>query len=294
MNVHHLELFHFVAKHGGVSAAARHMPYGIQQPAISAQILQLEDALGVTLFQRRPFKLTAQGRELHEFIAPFFNGLGALEERLRGGSGGRLRIAAPEIVQGDYLPLLLRQVRKRLPEFHFTLVAERIGGIEEQLRDQQVDIGLASMSGRCPDGLRMRELLRLPMLLLVAEKSRVTSAEQILSQDRISQPLISLPATEPVSRLFQAELARRKLNWNPAFELSSLDLVSRYVAEDYGVGLTLAAPARRWPKGVRALPLPDFPGVVFCALWSGRLTPAGEVFMEEAARLARSLSQVKM
>ena len=36
MNVHHLELFYHVAKYGGVSAAARHMPYGIQQPAISA------------------------------------------------------------------------------------------------------------------------------------------------------------------------------------------------------------------------------------------------------------------
>jgi DNA-binding transcriptional LysR family regulator len=42
MNVHHLELFYYVARHGGVSAAARAMPYGIQQPAISAQILQLE------------------------------------------------------------------------------------------------------------------------------------------------------------------------------------------------------------------------------------------------------------
>jgi len=45
MNVHHLELFYYVAKHAGVSAAARHMPYGIQQPAISAQILQFEDSL---------------------------------------------------------------------------------------------------------------------------------------------------------------------------------------------------------------------------------------------------------
>lgn len=294
MNVHHLELFYFVARHGGVSAAARHMPYGIQQPAISAQILQLEDSLGVTLFQRRPFNLTGQGRELYEFIAPFFSGLGALEEKLRGGSGGQLRIAAPEIVQSDYLPLLLRQVRKREPEFHFTLVTARIGEIEARLREQQVDIGLASLAGRCPDGLRVRELVRLPMLLLVPEKSRLTSAEQILAEDRISHPLISLPAMEPVCRLFQAELERRKLGWVPSFELSSLDLVSRYVAEGYGVGLTLGAPARRWPKGVRPLPLPDFPEVVFGALWAGRLSAAGQVFVEEAAALAHSLEQVRV
>ena len=48
MNVHHLELFYYVAKHEGITAAVRKMPYGIQQPAVSGQILQLERDLGVT------------------------------------------------------------------------------------------------------------------------------------------------------------------------------------------------------------------------------------------------------
>ena len=37
MNIHHLELFYYVAKHGGISEAVRKIPYGIQQPAVSAQ-----------------------------------------------------------------------------------------------------------------------------------------------------------------------------------------------------------------------------------------------------------------
>ena len=93
MNVHHLELFYHVAKNGGVSAAARAMPYGIQQPAISAQILQLEDALGTTLYQRRPFQLTREGQALYEFAAPFFSGLEEMGDRLRGG--GKSGCASP-------------------------------------------------------------------------------------------------------------------------------------------------------------------------------------------------------
>ena len=38
MNVHHLELFYYVARHGGISAAVRYIPYGIQQPAVSGQM----------------------------------------------------------------------------------------------------------------------------------------------------------------------------------------------------------------------------------------------------------------
>lgn len=73
MNVHHLELFYYVARHGGISQAVRNMPYGIQQPAMSGQIINLEEFLGVTLFQRRPFQLTAAGEDLYRFIGPFFS-----------------------------------------------------------------------------------------------------------------------------------------------------------------------------------------------------------------------------
>src|SRR5687767_4594770 len=100
MNIHHLELFYYVARFGGVSAAARRIPYGIQQPAISAQIIQLENNLGATLFTRRPFKLTKAGEELFRFIEPFFGGLDELGRRLRGGAEMSLRIGATENVQG--------------------------------------------------------------------------------------------------------------------------------------------------------------------------------------------------
>ena len=96
MNIHHLELFYYVVRYSGVSAAARQMPYGIQQSTISAQILQLEDHLGKSLFRRRPFELSAEGKLLFEFIEPFFNGLPEVARKLRGGMDMRLRIAAPE------------------------------------------------------------------------------------------------------------------------------------------------------------------------------------------------------
>jgi DNA-binding transcriptional LysR family regulator len=73
MNIHHLELFYFVAKHGGIAAAVRNIPYGIQQPAVSGQIAKLEESLGTKLFQRRPFALSPAGLELFEFIKPFFD-----------------------------------------------------------------------------------------------------------------------------------------------------------------------------------------------------------------------------
>ena len=63
MNIHHLELFYYVACHGGISEAVRHMPYGIQQPAVSDQVIQLEEFLGVTLFHG-PVEIWKTAQEL--------------------------------------------------------------------------------------------------------------------------------------------------------------------------------------------------------------------------------------
>lgn len=289
MNVHHLELFYYVARHGGVSAAARAMPYGIQQPAISAQILQLEDALGVTLFQRRPFQLTKEGRTLYEFINPFFGGLPELSDRIRGGVEKRLRIAAAEIVQRDYLPELLTRMQRRIKGFQFTLTHARQHEIEELLAAQEVDIGLSTLTEKIAVNIEARELMRLPMVLLVPKQSGLTKAAQILDQDRIEMPLVTLDTKDVLSRAFQAALRQRGTDWIASLEVVSLDLVVRYVAEGYGAGLALRHPRAEMPAGVKVLPLEGFPTVSFGALWTGRLAPLAETFLHEATAVAREL-----
>lgn len=289
MNVHHLELFFYVARHGGVSAAARSMPYGIQQPAISAQILQLEDSLGVTLYQRRPFQLTRAGQELYDFIAPFFGRIGEVSDQIRGGAANRMRLAAAEVVQRDYLPDLLTRMQRRITRFHFTLAHGRQQHIEALLAAQEIDLGLSTLYETKASGFETLELAHLPMLLAVSEKSGLTAASQILDRDRIDLPLVTLESKDALSRAFQGALRQRGIDWIPSLEVCSLDLVMRYVAEGFGVGLLLHHPKFQIAPGVKVLPLDDMPPLRFGALWTGRLSPLGETFLEEAASLAGSL-----
>lgn len=289
VNIHHLELFYHVARCGGVSAAARQMPYGIQQSTISAQVLQLEDSLGKSLFRRRPFELTGEGRILFDFIAPFFDGIEPLAERLRGGAAMHLRIACPEVVQRDYLPALLAAVRARRPEFHFSLESTRGGEIRERLRSGRIDLGLATVDDAPDPGIDCLPLLHLPLVLLVPERSDLTDGGQLLARDRIELPLLALPANEPVCRLFQEELQRRGVDWFPALELASLDLVARYVAAGFGVGLGLRVPGAPCPAGLRALLLDGFPEVPFGALTCGPRPDLVELFLAEAQAVAREL-----
>jgi DNA-binding transcriptional LysR family regulator len=291
MNIHHLELFYYVAKHGGVSAAARRIPYGIQQPAISAQIIQLEANLGMTLFHRRPFKLTKAGEELYRFIEPFFGGVNDLAQRLRGGGEMNIRIGSPETIQREYLPRLFKVMRQRFPGLNFTLLAGRTEQIEAGLLAQEIDVGIAPLLGKRADGIKRKELTRVPMALMVPVNYKPASANELWKQDRIAEPLITGPKDSGISQLFQIELQKRKVDWFPTLELNSQELIARYVAEGFGLGLALVEPGASPPPGTRLLALPGFPTVSYGLLWMGILSPLQKAFFQEAQTLAAAFSQ---
>jgi DNA-binding transcriptional LysR family regulator len=284
MNIHHLELFYYVARHGGISRAVRNMPYGIQQPAISGQILLLEDDLGAKLFERQPFKLTREGEELYEFIRPFFDGLLPMAEKLRKQSAPSLRIGASELVLRDYLPAVVEQLRRHEPKLRLSLRSGFQGEVERWLMDREIDLAVVPLENRPPARVRCQRLLRLPLVLLVHKKSRLKSAAALWTQGTITEPLICLPPTEPLTKNFKQGLRHRQVDWPHSIEASSMGLVTRYVANGYGIGVSLGDTAVVQHPEVRVVPLEGFEPVEIAALWSGEPTPLVQVVLDEARR----------
>ena len=285
MNIHHLELFYYVARHGGISRAVRNMPYGIQQPAVSSQILLLEQDVGARLFERQPFKLTREGEELFEFVRPFFDNLVPVAERLRKESAPQLRIGASELVLCDYLPAVVEQLRAREPRLRLGLRSGFQVEVEKWLLDREIDLAVVPLENRPPARLRCLRLLRLPLVLLVHKKSKIKSADQLWSQGQIDEPLICLPQSESMSRNFRKGLRERKVDWPQSIEASSMSLVTRYVANGYGIGLNVDAAEVVRHLQVRVLPLPGFEPVEVVALWHGEPSPLVRLLLEEAQRL---------
>ncbi len=289
MNIHHLELFYYVARHGGISQAVRNMPYGIQQPAVSGQVIQLEESLGVTLFHRRPFALTPQGAELYRFIKPFFDNLVPMAEKLRGGVSQHLRIAASEIVLRDHLPAILRRMRKRFPKLKVTLREGYIPEVVDWLQDKEVDVSIGLLGGKPPEGVTALPLFELPLVLLVSKDSKIKSAEELWSRDRIDETLITVPSNGVICRAFQNGLARLKVDWFSGIEVSSIDLVQTYVENGYGIGVTVDIPKMKQRHSVRMLPLEGFERVTFGLLWQGRKAEVLDALVAELQADVRRL-----
>lgn len=284
-NLHHLELFYHVARAGGISAAVRTMPYGIQQPAVSGQVSQLEKDLGVRLFQRRPFQLTPAGRELYEFCSPFFGRLSEVAGRISGTATRHLRLAAPATVIREHLPEVLASVRAKCPDLELTLIDSSQATALESLEREEVDLAVTELEGKPPSGTRCEVLLKLPLVLFLPPGCPVPrkGVPALLE----SHALIRPPSDQAIPRLFARQMERQGWQWPARIEVGALDLIIAYVASGFGVGLGVQAPGVALPKGVRAYQPKGFPSLTIAALWRGRMGPLAEQVLEEMKRMAK-------
>lgn len=291
MNVHHLELFYYVAKYEGITAAVRKMPYGIQQPAVSGQLLQLEKSLGVKLFNRRPFSLTHAGDDLYDHVYPFFSRLADVEENLKGGESQHLRIAASAAVLRHHLPELLSDLRKEVPKLKLTLRDVEPSDVHRCLISQQADLAVSVINARPGDGLKEVELMPLTLMLLLPEDHSAECLEDLLLEGdpEVGIPLVGLPKHEAVTQLFQKGVLDRGLSWPVAVEVDSLDAVQHFVRCGFGAGIGLRIPGMSLPRGVRAIDLDGFSPLVLGVVWQGSLKPVAQKFLDAAVDRAKVL-----
>jgi DNA-binding transcriptional LysR family regulator len=291
MNIHHLELFYYVARHGGITEAVRNIPYGIQQPAVSGQVAQLEEYLGVTLFQRRPFALTPAGEKLYQFIQPFFSNLDSIAGDLQGGQPRQIRVGASTIVLRDHLPEFFRNIRKKYPHLKIALRQGYQAELEALLQREELDLAVTLIEKKSSPGISSVALLELPLALLVESGSDLKSVDQLWRQDKIEQPLICLPQAEAMCKHFQQGLRRVEVDWFASIEVSSIDLIETYVVNGFGIGLSVLLPKSQMRQNVRVLPLPkeDFAPVIIGALWRGRPSAVLQAFLDELRLRAKRL-----
>jgi len=104
--LHRLAVFEAAARHGSFASASREL--GITQPGVSRQVRLLEQALGQTLFERRPNRvvLTALGCELLDAVDRGFAIIDAVAGRTSQDPGRFVLAANPGLAQRWLVPRL--------------------------------------------------------------------------------------------------------------------------------------------------------------------------------------------
>jgi DNA-binding transcriptional LysR family regulator len=181
--------------HFGRAALRLHMT----QPPVTQAIAQLEQTLGVQLFDRtrRRVALTPAGEALLPDVRELLASAQALPARARAaaaGEVGRVRLAFVSTIGFDQLPGWVRAFREHSPQVVLELV-EATGDV--QLRDLErgaIDAGLMLHSpGFAPPGLRHLRVVVEPMVLALPEHHPLAGAARLPWEAVLGEPLVIFP-----------------------------------------------------------------------------------------------------
>lgn len=279
-----LKVFQTVARHLSFSHAAEDLH--LSQPAVSAQIRELEGHAGLPLFERlgRRIYLTAAGRELVEQSGAILQQFRAAEEamaRLKGVEGGTLSVAV--ISAGDYFfPRLLAAFTREHPGVQLELAVQNREGLLRRLADNLVDLAVMV---RPPEGDEtVAEPFAPHAYVIVAPPDHPLAgakripfgrvlAERFVVRERGSDTWNSM------REAFGSQFAAVKV----AMEIASNETIKQSVIAGFGLGF-LSSHAIALERAVGALVVLDVVGFPAMRHWyvvhhrSKRLPPVAAAF----------------
>lgn len=158
-----LRVFLVVADQGSATAAASQLY--LTQPAVSAALRRLTDAVGAPLFVRegRGLTLTHRGHRLADAVRPHLTAMidAALDlEPFDPATSARVfRLGSSNMIEAWLLPRLLRDLAERAPRMRFVAVPAQFRTVARALTAREIDFAI-TVPDELPASVRRRDLFR--------------------------------------------------------------------------------------------------------------------------------------
>lgn len=232
-----LETFDAVARLGSFTRAAEALH--LTQPAVSIQIRQIVDAIGLPLFEQtgREISLTAAGEELQTAVRSLddvWNRLESALDALKGFKRGRLRVGLVTTAK-YFLPRILGAFCHRYPEIDIELEMGNRAQIIERLRGNRDDLYVMSYP---PEDL---DILSEPFLdnehVVIGPASHRAARRRVTLDDLRDEPFLLREAGSGSRHAIDTYLASNGLSLNVRLSLASNEAIRELVVAGMGLAV---------------------------------------------------------
>lgn len=180
LTLRQLQVFSSVARHLNHSRAAEELY--LSQPAVSMQIKQLEQNVGMPLFEQvgKQLHLTEAGREMLHYslsITSQINEMGEVFNAMKGLEHGHLNISVVSTAN-YFMPQLLAKFIQAHPKIQVSLSVANRDAVIKQLTENVADLAIM---GQPPDGTEMRAeaFLKNPLVVIAAPSHPLAAEKNI-------------------------------------------------------------------------------------------------------------------
>lgn len=287
LTLRQLDVFASVARHLSYTRAAEQLH--LSQPGVSMQVRQLEEAVGLPLFEKlgKQIHLTEAGRELYHYSQSISQELKELEEvmeALKGVKRGHLRISVATTAN-YFATRLLAEFTRQYEGTSFALDVTNRKTLLQRLAANETDLVIM---GKPPEELELdaEAFMENPLVIIAPPDHELARKRKPIPIARIQEETFVVRELESgtriaMERFFQARGVRLKAG----MEMTSNEAIKQAVEAGLGLGivsvhtLELELEARR----LAVLNVEDFPIMRHWYLVhrrGKRLSPIAEAFRE--------------
>ncbi|MBI5440561.1 MAG: LysR family transcriptional regulator [Deltaproteobacteria bacterium] len=237
MNLHHLRVFYEAAKRQNFTRAADKLC--ITQPAVTAQVRALEEALDLKLFRRgkRQIVVSEAGALLLQYAERIF----ALEEEMeralddaRGIKRAMLRVATTKTYARYVMPELISRYREVYPEVKLVLDEGSSLEVCRALVEQRDELGIVA-AGAEAKGLTLLPFRDEPVCLFAAPGHPLARRDGIRFEELDRQVIIMREEGSSLHRLIHGRFQERGLSPIVLLQTSNSDFIKEMVQKGEGI-----------------------------------------------------------
>lgn len=235
----HIRAFLTVARLNNFTRAANELH--VSQSALTVQIRQLEDALGVMLFDRdnRHVALTQSGKEVLQPLERILIDTEAVISHTREVAGLRRGVVAIAVLP-SIGATLLAPVLQEFTKKHAAVVVQIVDVVAEEVieavKNEKVDFGIGTRVR--PDRELTTSLLLIDRLAAFVPKSHLLVRRQSVTlRELLGYPLVLTRKGSSVRELLEVALKKERLSVRPAYEANYMSTVLNLVKAGLGISI---------------------------------------------------------
>lgn len=239
ITIRQLKVFREVARQQSFTRASKIL--FLTQPAVSMQIKQLEDVVGMPLFEKqgKQLSLTDAGEEIRLLSDTILQQLEETQqnlEQLAEGSQGKLRLAVATTVASVATRLMAR-FNALYPALSLHFIVTNREGLIDLLENNETDIVIM---GKPPEGLQLetREFMPNPLVVIAPPDHPLGNRQKTVSLNELFQnDFILREPSSGTRRAVERFLAAEGRVMKSSMEMNTNDAIKQSVAEGLGLGI---------------------------------------------------------
>ena len=235
MDIRYLVAFQTILETGSFSKAANQLGY--TQAAITFQIQQLEQELGIKLFERigRNIQLTESGRQILPLAKQITDTFQVMKETGHGDNEltGKLTVAASESLM-PYLYETMHRFKELAPKIKIALWSEPCCNIVNSLKSNTCDIGILYASGEPDKMLYIKSLIQMPMKLVGYAGTDIPFDFTCPNQSIHTTFLINEPQCV-FRKVFEKYLRQKNITLDDTVEVGSIEAIRQSISRNFGI-----------------------------------------------------------